>query len=82
MVISHRKIIEFPIEDSLIKKYKLRRAFPASNTVEVSVPRDFIRKLARKAGISYGEFIEQYRAVVYYGGGDELLYRFEKVNGD
>ena len=74
------KTIEFPIEEAFIRTYKLRRARPGADTVEVSVPRDFVRKLARKSGLLYSDCIKQYQAVVYYGLGDELLYRFERIS--
>lgn len=84
MVIGQQKgIIEFPIEEAFIRRYKLRWASPKSNSVEVSVPRDFIRRLARKNGLSYREFVDQFRVIVYFGGTDELLYRFERAgDGD
>ena len=76
------KVIEFPIEEAFIRVYKLRFSRSGAKTVEVSIPRDFIRRMARNAGVTMEEFIEQYRALAYFGAGDELLYRFEKYEGD
>ena len=82
MVIGQHKVIEFPIEEAYLKTYKLHFARSGARTVEVSVPRDFIRRMARNAGITVEEFIKQYRVLAYFGAGDELLYRFERVDGD
>ena len=79
VVNSPSKVVEFPIEEAFLKVYRLRRARAGANTVEVSVPRDFVRKMARNQGLPYWEFVKQCRAVVYYGLGNELLYRFERV---
>jgi len=81
MVVNPVKIIEFPIEEAYLKTYKLHFARPSAKTVEVSVPRDFIRRMARNAGMTVEEFMEQYRALAYFGAGDELLYRFERADG-
>ena len=74
-------IISFPIEEALVKIYKLRWSLPGparkSKGVEVAVPRDFIRAISRRVGLSYEEFVEQCQVVVYYTGGDTLLYKFE-----
>ena len=75
------KVIEFPIENAYTRTYKLRAARKTTNTVEVSVPRDFVRRLAWRANLTVKELTVQYRAVAYFGGGDELLYRFEKIEG-
>ena len=76
--------ISFPIEEALVKVYKLRWSLPGptrkSRGVEVAVPRDFIRAVSRRAGLSYEEFVERCQVVVYYTGGDTLLYQFE-LNG-
>ena len=76
------KVIEFPIEEAFIKTYKLRFARKGADTVEVSIPRDFIRRMARKSSMTMREYVGQCQAVVYFGMGDELLYRFEITNGD
>ena len=76
------KVIEFPIEEAFIRAYKLRFARKGAETVEVSVPRDFVRRMARQAGMTMREYVNQCQAVVYFGMGDELLYRFEITNGD
>jgi len=81
MVSGQSKVIEFPIEEAFLKTYKLHFATSSAKTVEVSVPRDFIRRMARNAGITMEDFVEDYRALAYFGAGDELLYRFEKTNG-
>jgi len=84
IVVTQPSIISFPIEDALVKIYKLRWCLPSpkpkSMGVEVSVPRDFIRAMARRSNLSYGEFVERCQVVVYYTGGDTLLYKFE-LNG-
>ena len=46
------------------------------------MPRLFLERLARKAGLELIDFIDQYRATAYWSGSDELLYRFEKLNGN
>ena len=81
MVNSQARVIEFPIEEAFLKTYKLHYAGTTTRTVEVSVPRDFLRRMARNAGVTLEEFMDQYRALAYFGAGDELLYRFEKTNG-
>ena len=82
MVSNTPKVIEFPIEEAYLKTYKLHFARPSAKTVEVSIPRDFIRRMIRNTGLTIEEFMEQYRALAYFGAGDELLYRFEKYKGD
>ena len=81
-MVSSPKVSEFPIEEAFIRTYKLRFARRGAETVEVSVPRDFVRRMARQAGMTMREYVNQYQAVVYFGMGDELLYRFEKYNKD
>lgn len=76
------RMIEFPIEEAFIKTYKLRFARRGAETVEVSVPRDFVRRMARQAGMTMREYVNQCQAVAYFGMSDELLYRFERVDGD
>jgi len=76
------KVIEFPIEEAFLKTYKLRFARRGADTVEVSVPRDFIRRIARQSGMTMREYVKQCQATAYFGMGNELLYRFEKANGD
>ena len=82
MVIRQPKVIEFPIEEAYLKTYKLHFARPGADTVEVSVPRDFIRRMARQSGMTMREYVKQCQATVYFGMGDELLYRFKRVNGN
>ena len=79
---SQSKVIEFPIEEAYLKTYKLRFARRGAETVEVSVPRDFIRRMARQSGMTMREYVSQYQVLVYFGVGDELLLRFEKINGN
>lgn len=81
-MVTSPKVIEFPIEEAYLKTYKLRLARRGAETVEVSVPREFIRRMARKVGLTLREYVAQYQTVVYFGVSDELLYRFEKANGD
>lgn len=85
------KVIEFSIEKALIRTYQLRKSISkeGSKSVEVTVPRDFVRSLAWRAGLTYNEFVERCKVTVFYAGGDELLYKFElngkesvDVNGD
>ena len=82
MVLRQTKVIEFPIEEAYLKTYKLHFARSGAKTVEVSVPRDFIRRMARNAGITMEELVESYKVLTYFGAGDELLLRFEKPKGD
>jgi len=70
------KTIIFPIEDTFVHEYQLRKATSRKDTVEVSVPRDFVRRLAKRAELSYDEYIKGCRVTVYYGGGNDLLYHF------
>jgi len=81
-MVENPKVIEFPIEEAFIRTYKLRFARRGAETVEVSVPRDFVRRMARQAGMTMREYVGQCQAVAYFGMGDELLYRFERVDGD
>ena len=85
-MVTRTTLISFPIEDALIKIYKLRWSLPGpsrkSKGVEVAVPRDFVQALARKNGLTYEEIVEGFQVVVYYTGGDTLLYKFERVNED
>jgi len=74
-----KKVIEFPIEECFIRAYKLRKAGTKTATIDVAVPLEVLSRLVRKTGLTLDEFIEQYRAVVYFGGGDEIMYRFEKI---
>lgn len=82
MVTRTPKTIEFPIEEAYLKTYKMHFARSGAKTVEVTVPRDFVRRLARNVGITMEEAVEQYKVLAYFGAGDELLYRFERDNGD
>ena len=79
-----KRTIEFSIEKAIIRTYQLRKALSGgrSRAIEVSVPRDFIRSLAWRLGLTYDEFVEQCRVTVFYAGGDELVYKFERVSGD
>ena len=79
-----KRTIEFSIEKALIKTYQLRKSLSGSRSraIEVSVPRDFIRGLAWRSGLTYEEFVEQCKVTVFYAGGDELVYKFERVSGD
>jgi len=80
------KVISFPIEDTLVKIYKLRWSLPGpsrkSKGVEVAVPRDFIQGIARRNSLSYEEVVGSFQVAVFYGGGNTLLYKFEKINGN
>ena len=79
-----KKVIEFPIEEAEITTYRLRKALSGgrSRAVEITVPRDFIRALAWRSGLSYEDFVSQCKATAFYVSENELLYRFERVNGD
>ena len=70
------QVIEFPIGNALIKEYQLRQAGSKRMALEVSVPRDFARRLLREFGVTYEELLERCKVTVYYCGGDELLYQF------
>lgn len=77
-MVTGTKKIEFSIEDSLVNIYKMRRMGKDGLSIAVTLPRDFLEKLARKNGLKLDQFMEEFRAVVYYGGSDELLYCFER----
>lgn len=72
------KIVEFPIEDSLVKKYSMIRQGMHGSTIQVTIPKELLEKVARKNGLALDEFLELFYAAAYYGGGDEVLYRFER----
>ncbi|GAI60226.1 unnamed protein product, partial [marine sediment metagenome] len=79
-----KRVIEFPIEEAEINTYQLRKALSGgrSRAIEVTVPRDFIRALAWKSGLSYEDFVSQCKATAFYVSEDELLYRFKRADGD
>ena len=68
--------MEFPIGDTYVHEYQLRKSGTKSKTLEVSVPKDFVRGVALRAGIPFEEFIKKCKVTVFYGGGNELLYQF------
>ena len=83
MAVSRKsKVIEFPIGDAYLHEYRLRQAGSKDMALEVTVPRDFIRRLLRESGLPYNEFLKRCKVVVYYCGGDELLYQFEIEDED
>jgi len=61
------------------KNYRLRVTGYKEGTVEVSVPKDMVMRLARRVGLTIREYIKQYRAVAIYDEVDSLYYRFEKI---
>ena len=74
-----KKVVEFSIEECMIKSYNMVRQGKNGCSVQVTLPRLLLEKVARKKGFSVlDEFLDQYFAVAYWGGGDEVLYRFEK----
>ena len=83
-MVSPKRVIEFPIEEAEITTYQLRKALSGgrSRAVEITVPRDFIRALAWRSGLSYEDFVSQCKATAFYVSENELLYRFERSGGD
>jgi hypothetical protein len=78
MVVGQKiKVIEFPIEDTFVHEYRLRQSGTKDLATEVTIPRDFIRKLFRESKLPYNEFLQKCKVAVYYGGGSELLLKFE-----
>ena len=79
-----KRTIEFSIEKAIIKTYQLRKALSGdrSRAIEVSVPRDFIRSLAWRLGLTYDEFVKQCKVTVFYAGGNELVYKFENIENE
>jgi len=69
-------------KDAYTRTYKLRTTGQRDRTFEVSVPRDVILRQAKRAELTPGEFLEQYRAVAHFDDFEGVYYRFEKYMGD
>ena len=68
-----------PPKDAYTKTYKVRAAGKNTKTIEVSVPRDMVLRMARRANLSLEEYLKQYRAVAHYDDFDGVFYQFQKV---
>jgi len=83
MVIKEAKrAIEFPIEEAPFSVHKLRKSGLNGASIVATFPKVVIWHIARGKGLTLEQFIDQYRAVCYYGGGDSILFRFEKAEAN
>lgn len=63
-------------KDLYKKHYMLRRPFPGSNSVEVTIPYIVIEREATKNNLTVEEFIAQFECECLFDGIEGLLYRF------
>lgn len=79
------RVIEFPIEDAFIARYKPRKTGSKMKTVAVSIPLPFITRLSRLEGIELEAYLGVAKVSVYYHADNQLLMVFnvpgEAVNG-
>ena len=52
---------EEKLEDTYIKTFRMQATGADGETIRVSVPRDVVRKEARKFGLSIKQFLKKYR---------------------
>lgn len=66
--------------DSYRKEYRIRRAVPASNSLEVTFPYKVVEREARRHDITVEEFIKHFQAVAHYNNVEGVLYTFEPID--
>jgi len=59
--------------------YRLRTAVPGRKSIEVTFPYEVVEKEARSRGLTMGEFLKRFQAVVEYDNFDGVIYRFEEI---
>ena len=48
------------------KRYRIRRAIPSANSLEVTFPFDVVERYARQLGISIDDFLATYSVIAEY----------------
>jgi len=61
------------------KTYRLRTAVPGRKTIEVTFPYEVVEKEARSKGLTIGEFLARFQAVVEYDNFKGVVYTFEEI---
>jgi len=54
-------------------------AVPGRKSIEVTFPYEVVEKEARSRGLTMGEFLNRFQAVVEYDNFDGVIYRFEEI---
>lgn len=67
------------LENSLIKRYKIRSTGRARSSLETTIPREVFEREVRKRGLTIEEGLESLEAVWYYNGFSGLFLTFEEV---
>lgn len=58
------------------KRYRIRRAVPGANSLEVTFPFEMVDRKARELGIPLETFLETYSVIAEYDR-DTVVYRME-----
>ena len=66
-------------KDSYRKNYKIRRAIPERNSVEVTFPWDVVEREARRHNITVDEFLTKFWAVAQYDSFEGVFYKIEPI---
>jgi hypothetical protein len=61
------------------KAYRLRTAVPGRKSIEVTFPYEVVEREARSRGLTIGEFLKRFQAIVEYDNFDGVIYRFEEI---
>ena len=82
MAKKENKEIRIDLNDTLSRKYKVRRTGYEGSTIETSIPREAFEREARRLGLSPEEAIEQVFAVWRYNNFHGLHLSFERKEAD
>ncbi len=58
------------------KRYRIRQAIPGANSLEVTIPFEFVDRKAREAGLSLDDFLKTYSVIADYDQ-DTVKYTIE-----
>lgn len=66
-------------EDAYRRTYRLRKTGDRGLSIEMTIPKAAIEKIARREDISIDEALERFRAEAYYDDFDGVYVRFTEV---
>ena len=69
-------------KDAYTRTFRMQATGEDSQTVRTSIPRDIIRKEARKLGLSISEFVKSYRVEWIYNDFEFTYIRFVSIDSD
>lgn len=67
------------LENSLIKRYKIRSTGRAGCSIETTIPKEVFEREVRKRGITIEEALDSIEAVWHYSDSVGLLLTFEEA---